>query len=455
MNTLLVVDDNEDIRQQLRWGLSRESYDILFAENAQQALALFQEHRPSVVTLDLGLPPFTEDAREGLRCLKEILAQEPATKVIVITGFEDTANARAAVETGAYDFFRKPVNLDDLRVMIRRAFMLHEIEGAQETAAPCKTEAPNTLGIIGDCPEMHKVYALIEKVAASDAPVLITGESGTGKELIARALHTRSARHASEMISINCGAIPENLVESEFFGHEKGAFTGATSTVPGKVEFANNSTLFLDEIGDLPIQLQVKFLRFLQEMTFMRVGGRKTITVNVRIVAATNVDIKQHIKEGRFREDLFYRLGVITLHLPPLRQRGDDVRLLANYFLQKYAAEAGKPHMTLQPEAETLIQTYPWPGNVRELENSIRRACLLASGTRLGVDDLGISEQAPDSHAMGFEATTLREARTIVEKRMVESALVRHGGNIQRTANALGISRPTLYDLIRKHEIEI
>ncbi|GAB7078396.1 PEP-CTERM-box response regulator transcription factor [Megalodesulfovibrio paquesii] len=452
MNTLLIVDDNEDIRQQLRWGLGRESYNILFAENAQQAVALFRQHQPPVVTLDLGLPPHQEDAREGLRCLTEMLSLGISSKIIVITGFEDAEHARIAVESGAYDFFRKPVDLGDLRVMIRRAFQLHQIESESRAEVHPHPVATHRVGLVGNCAAMRQVFSLVDKVAASDAPVLITGESGTGKELVARAIHAGSHRHKNEMISVNCGAIPENLVESEFFGHEKGAFTGANATVRGKLEYAHNSTLFLDEIGEMPIQMQVKFLRFLQEMAFMRVGGRKTLNVNVRIVAATNADVKQQIAEARFREDLYYRLGVVSVHMPPLRQRGEDILELARHFLEKYGSDASKPRLSLAPETEKLITAYPWPGNVRELENCIRRACILTRSARLTPADLDLPDTAAPQ-ALELEAKTLREARSIVERKMIEDALRRHDGNIQRTADALGISRPTLYDLMRKHGV--
>lgn len=461
MNTLLIVDDNEDIRQQLRWGLAREGHSLLFAQDAQEAVALFQRHRPAVVTLDLGLPPHPESAREGLRCLREMVALGQAAKIIVVTGFEDTEHAREAVESGAYDFFRKPVDLGDLRVMIRRAFTLHAIEGAHRDpppadATPAAPAAPAVpAGLVGECKAMRDVFSLVEKVAASDAPVLITGESGTGKELVARAIHAASARRKAEMVSINCGAIPENLVESEFFGHERGAFTGASAMVRGKVEYAHDSTLFLDEIGELPQALQVKLLRFLQDMRFTRVGGRKSLVVNARILAATNANLKQAIAEGRFREDLFYRLGVVNIPLPPLRQRGEDVLLLARHFLEKHGGEAGAARPTLTADAMAQLRAYHWPGNVRELENRVRRACILARGARITPADLDLSEPGHDPAGLEPQATTLREARSLVEKRMIADALARHQGNIQRTAEALGISRPTLYDLIRKHDIAV
>ncbi len=448
MSHLLIVDDNRDIRQQLKWGLADSPYSLHFAQDAQEALELFRTVKPGVVTLDLGLPPRPEDASEGLACLERMIAERPATKIIVITGFDDQDDARKAIETGAYDFFRKPVDLGELKVMLRRAFRRIEIE----SVAPAP-EANPVHGIIGNCDAMRRIYTMIDKVAASDVPALIYGESGTGKELVAKAIHQAGPRRYQPMVSINCGAIPENLLESEFFGHERGAFTGATSTVKGKVECAENGTFFLDEIGELPVNLQVKLLRFLQDMRFQRVGGRKTIEVNVRVLAATNVNIQEAMRLGQFREDLYYRIGVVAIQLPPLRERGEDVLLLANHFLDVHGRQLPKKILGFSPQALEAIRSYSWPGNVRELENKVRRAVILAEEPRILPSNLGFGDEFPDTDVPGG-GTTLRDARNNLERQMVSQALRRFEGNIVKASEALGVSRPTFYDLLRKHEID-
>ncbi|EHJ46111.1 two component, sigma54 specific, transcriptional regulator, Fis family [Solidesulfovibrio carbinoliphilus subsp. oakridgensis] len=454
MTDLLIVDDNGDIRRQLKWGLSKAPYALHFATHVEEALQVFQAVTPGVVTLDLGLPPHPEDASQGLACLEQMIAARPSTKVIVITGFDGQENARRAVELGAYDFFRKPLDLGELKVMINRAFHLLEIERVAPAETPKKPAAPRLRhGIVGDCPAMRDVYAMIDKVAASDAPVLVHGESGTGKELVAMAIHQASPRRQQPLVSINCGAIPENLLESEFFGHERGAFTGATNTVKGKVEYAENGTLFLDEIGELPVNLQVKLLRFLQDMRFQRVGGRKTLEVNVRVLAATNVNIQEAMRLGQFREDLYYRIGVVGIHLPPLRDRGEDVVLLANHFLEIHGKQLPKKIQGFSPEAMEAIRNYPWPGNVRELENKVRRAIILVEGSRITPQSLGLAGEASSPGPARAE-TTLREARTQLERQMMLQALRRFEGNIVKASEALGVSRPTFYDLLRKHEID-
>jgi two-component system NtrC family response regulator len=452
--TLLIVDDNEDVRQQLKWGLTSEPYSIVFAKDAQEALVLFRQNKPQAVTLDLGLPPHTEDASEGFACLTEMRRESPAAKIIVITGFDSREYARRAVESGAYDFFLKPIDLDELKVMIRRAFHLYDIEREANSARP-PVSMMSPGGIVGESPAMREALACIAKVASSDVPVLIQGESGTGKELVAQAIHELSQRKSRQLVCINCGAIPENLIESEFFGHEKGAFTGATSTVKGKVEYADGGTLFLDEIGELPANLQVKLLRFLQEMVFQRVGGRKNIDVNVRVVAATNVDIQQAMRSGAFREDLFYRIGVVSVKLPPLRERGKDVLLLAEHFLQKHGKNLGHAPSGFSPEALETMQRHSWPGNVRELENSIRRAVVMSGPNSITPDDLGLIADVPKEVDSPLSVhSTLRDARDHVEKQMLVSALERSKGNIVKASEALGITRPTFYDLLRKHGIE-
>ncbi len=452
---LLIIEDNEEVRRQLRWGFSEEGWQVLLAGGAAEALDLQRKKKPGVVTLDLGLPPDAEGSSEGFRCLEGLLAQDPQVRVIVVTGHHDMNNALRSITSGAYDFCRKPVNLDELRVIVRRAFFLREV------AAERKTQDRDTAehGIISQCRAMRDVLKNIAKVAASDAPVLITGESGTGKELVARAIHRLSGRASGPLVTVNCGAIPENLLESEFFGHEKGAFTGAAARVQGKVEYADGGTLFLDEIGELSPHLQVKLLRFLQEMVFQRVGGRHEITVNVRIIAATNIDIETAIREGRFREDLFYRIGVVNLMLPPLRERGDDILLLARHFARQFDT-AGKI-LGFSAASEKALKEHSWPGNVRELENRVRRGIIFAGSPLISPVDLSLSGEADNTAEARPEAgeqpplISLREARNTVEKELLLAALERYSGNIVQAAQAMGISRPTLYDLLKKHQVEI
>ena len=456
MENLLIVDDNEDVLTQLKWGLAGDGYTLHLATRVDQALDVFRKAAPGVVTLDLGLPPHADTSEEGFRALTEMLKINPAAKIIVVTGNDERENALQAIKLGAFDFFRKPIDLDELRVIIRRASHLHDIERENTVQkGALAEEARDNCGIVGACPAMRGVLNLIDRVAASDVPILVSGESGTGKELVARAIHAKSLRRKGPMVCINCGAIPENLIESELFGHEKGAFTGAVSTVQGKVEYASGGTLFLDEIGELPVNLQVKLLRFLQEMVIQRVGGRKDIAVNVRIVAATNIDIAAAIAAGTFREDLYYRIGVVNIHLPPLRERGSDVRLLADYFLGRIAQEQGRNVTGLAPDALAALEAYAWPGNIRELENRLRRAVLLTDSNLVTADVLGFDENG-GGQDFGFTPgeQTLKEARAMVEKKMIIAALAKHDGNIVRASEALGISRPTMYDLIRKHGIE-
>lgn len=453
MKRLLLVEDNEEVRRQLRWGFSEEGYTVLVAGSVDEARAIQDRKHPQVITLDLGLPPDPEGSSEGYRALTELLAADPQARIIVVTGHHDMENALRCIRSGAYDFCRKPVALDELKVIVRRAFYLHEV---LQSRKPDVVDAVDVVDadIICQCEKMREVMKSVGKVAASDAPVLITGESGTGKELVARAIHRMSGRGKGPLIAINCGAIPEQLLEAELFGHEKGAFTGAQQQVLGKVEYADGGTLFLDEIGELPPQLQVKLLRFLQEMIIQRVGGRKDIPVNVRVIAATNTDLATAIRSGQFREDLYYRIGVVTIHLPPLRERGQDILLLANSFLRKFDT-AGKIS-GLHPSTEKAMLLYPWPGNVRELENKIRRAIIFAGGSLLGLEDMSLGEPDFDS---GGDADavplSLREARSKVERKLLLTALNRHSGNIVQAAQAMGISRPTFYDLLKKHSIEI
>ncbi|MDT8420530.1 MAG: PEP-CTERM-box response regulator transcription factor [Desulfuromonadales bacterium] len=460
MDKLLIVDDSGEIRKQLKWGLGKD-YRILLAENVAQALEFFRENLPKVVTLDLGLPPDTDGATEGLRCLGEMLSLNPACKIIVLSGNEERENALKAVQAGAYDFYQKPIVLDELKVILSRAFHLARLE--EENFRLQKSLAGSLEGvdgILGQCPQMEAVFQTIRKVASADIPVMVLGESGTGKEMVARAIHRQSLRSAGPFIPINCGAIPENLLESELFGHEKGAFTGAQSRVQGKVEFSEEGTLFLDEIGEMPPLLQVKLLRFLQEKVIQRVGGREDITVDARIIAATNIDIEGAISNGSFREDLYYRLGVISLELPPLRERGDDIFLLANYFIQRFARDFNKRIRGFSAASLKALAAYQWPGNVRELENKVKRAVVMADSAIIEPGDLGFQsdekntggESAVDaSVGLIFDGLTLKEARSRVDRELLASALEQSAGNIVKTAEILDVSRPTLYDLMKKH----
>jgi two-component system NtrC family response regulator len=464
LEKLLIIDDSSEIRQQLKWGLKKD-YKLLLAADVDEGLRIFRSQRPKVVTLDLGLPPDVDGATEGLRGLKEILSEAPATKVIVLSGNEERENALKAVGLGAYDFYSKPIELAELKTILQRAFHLATLEEENRGLLQAtQAEERSLAGMFGQCTKMEDVFSTIRKVSSVDVPVLILGESGTGKELVARALHDKSLRKDGPFVPINCGAIPENLLESELFGHEKGAFTGAQSQVKGKVEYAQGGTLFLDEIGEMPAALQVKLLRFLQERVIQRVGGRQDIEVDVRVVAATNIDIQQAIQQGTFREDLFYRLGVISVDLPPLRDREDDVFLLSHLFLHRYNGEFGKKVRGIGQSAMEALRGYNWPGNVRELENKIKRAVVMADQSFLEPGDLGfidiVSAEGPAANAQGgnialaYEGLTLKEARQRLEKELLLIALEKEDGNIVRCAEALGVSRPTLYDLMKKHGVQ-
>jgi two-component system NtrC family response regulator len=450
MEKLLIIDDNEGIGRQLKWGLGKE-YDLLLSGNVNETVALFKRHRPKVVTLDLGLPPREDVPDEGFRCLEQILKDGHA-KVIVITGNEERDNALKAVQLGAYDYYQKPIDLKELRVIIRRAFHLYNIEDENlrlHDALERKTFGLG--GMVGQCPEMLEIFSTIKKIASSNVYVLVVGESGTGKELVARAIHADSIRNNGPFVPIDCGAIPENLLESELFGHERGAFTGAHAMLQGKVEYAHGGTIFLDEIGELPSNLQVKLLRFLQENTIQRVGGREDIPVDARVIAATNVDISKALEDGAFREDLYYRIGVITIKLPPLRERQDDIMVLSTLFLRKFSEEFKKKVKGFSTSCLELLESYGWPGNVRELENRIQRAVIMSESSIIQPQDLGFAEMPGKRKFAHPEIMTLREARNTVEKDMIVAAFEKHEGNIARTADELGISRPTLYDLLKKH----
>ena len=444
---ILIVEDDEEIRMQMRWAMSHD-YDVYIAEERTAALAILKAERPAVITLDLGLPPHPRNVEEGFRTLESMLREDASVKVIVITGRDEKEYALRAIGQGAYDFLRKPIQLDELEVIIHRALHIHQLE-REHRALQQHLKADAFEGMIGSSVQMQDVFTTIHKVATTDAPVLILGESGTGKELVARAIHRQSGRGEAPFVAINCGAIPENLLESELFGHEKGAFTGAHTQRKGRFELAHGGTLFLDEVGELPLLLQVKLLRFLQERQLERVGGRETITVDVRIVAATNTDLQQAMSDGRFREDLYYRLGVVIIALPSLRERGEDVVLLAKALLQRYTADDQSRVSGFTRQALNAIQSYSWPGNVRELENRVKRAVIMSQGTSLTPADLDL-----DSPYAKYEGQSLREARETLETGLIQRALVKNKGNITRTAAELGVSRPTLHELISKYAIE-
>ncbi len=443
---LLIVDDDEGIRTQLKYAL-RDTYALSFAADRVEALALFQEGRPELVSLDLGLPPCPDGAEEGLRALDELLRAAPLTKVVVVTGNSDRENALKAVELGAFDYHLKPIDLDEYRVVLRRAAHLHALARDSEVSIQAQESAVRFEDILGNTPRMREIFTIIQRVAKTDATVLVEGESGTGKELIARAIHSRSTRRDGPFVAINCGAIPDTLLESELFGHERGAFTGAHIQRKGKFEMADRGTLFLDEIGELPLLLQVKILRFLQERTVERIGGRQPISLDLRIIAATNRDLKAHLERGLFREDLYYRLSVIRITVPPLRERGTDVILLAHAFLQR-AASAQRRRVRFSAEALKALMAYAWPGNVREMENKLSRAVIMSRGRLIEPVDLDLSPVG------SVQAGSLRDARDRVERQTLLEVLTQCRGNVSRAARELKVSRPTLHGLLDKHAIE-
>jgi len=444
---LLIIEDDEDLRAQMKWGLGQD-YEVLLAGDRDSALGIFKQENPAVVTLDLGLPPNPAGVEEGFLVLGQILESDPMAKVTVITGRDEKKHALAAIDQGAYDFLNKPIELDKLRVILERAFYLTKVERENRELRERVSE-DGFEGMLGTSPQMQEVFAKIRKVATTDAPVLVVGESGTGKELAAQAIHRRSPRQNKAFVAINCGAIPENLLESELFGHEKGAFTGAHISRIGRIELAKGGTLFLDEIGELSPQLQVKLLRYLQEQRIERVGGREEITVDARVIAASNTDLVMAMKEGRFREDLYYRLGVVVIDLPNLRDREGDIILLARSLLQKYALEEKKNIAGFNAQAQRVIESYRWPGNVRELENRIKRAVIMAEGNRITPADLELSSSYSRFNGLG-----LKEAREALERELIQKALENRNGNITQAAQELGISRPTLYELMEKLGIE-
>jgi len=445
--SLLIVDDNQDLREQMTWGL-KPSYSIYEARDRAEAIQILLQQKMSLVTLDLGLPPNSDGVTEGFEALEQFINMNGLLKVVVITGNHHRENALKAIQLGAYDFIEKPVDIEVLKVILNRAAYLVQLEMENRSLF----EREGRLGfqkIIGTCPAMEKVFDIIRRVAGSDVSVLVVGESGTGKELVARAIHQQSQRKEEPFVPINCGAIPENLLESELFGHEKGAFTGAHMQRRGRFELAEKGTLFLDEIGELSTPLQVKLLRVLQERCLERVGGRIEIPVDIRIIAATNSDLHQAMKEGRFREDLYYRLNTVTIGVPPLRDRGGDIAMIAKSLLQQYVDEGNRKTTGFNKEALIAIEGYQWPGNVRELENRIKRAVTLSDNSRLTPEDLDLDQ--PMEFSPG---RTLREAREVVEKNLIEQTLAKTKGNITRAAVMLGVSRPTLHDLISRHSLK-
>jgi len=439
---LLIVEDDPALLKQLKWSLS--DYECLLASDRDQALAQVRRHAPAVVTLDLGLPPSPDTPDVGMAVLREVITLAPDTKVVVMTGQNDRANALKAVALGAYDFLAKPVEPDVLALTLERAYRLYELQ--QENRRLAEAQAANALAhvITGD-PEMLRLARMTEKVAGADVSVMLLGESGTGKELFARALHEHSARKRERFVAINCAAIPDTLLEAELFGYERGAFTGAARQTPGRIETAHKGTLFLDEIGDLPLALQPKLLRFLQERSIERLGGRDSIAVDVRVVCATHRDPKAQIAGGQLREDLYYRLAEVVLAIPPLRGRAGDASLLAHFFVRKFAAASKRGSMSLSPDAVEAIEAHAWPGNVRELESAVKRAVIMAERNPIQPADLGLAAAEGDVGAL-----TLQAIRERAERDAVVRALGRANGNITRAAELLGVSRPTLYDLLAR-----
>lgn len=443
---LLVIEDDPGLQRQLRW--SFDDCNVAVASDRESALAQIRRHEPAVVTMDLGLPPDPDGATEGLATLQQILALAPDTKVIVLTGNQNHENALKAIDMGAYDFHQKPLDANVLNLIVNRAFYLHHLQ--KENHKLRQTSSVSSIpGLVTGDPGMLKLCQQIERIASSDVTVALLGESGTGKEVLARALHQLSSRNNKRMVAINCAAIPETLLETELFGYEKGAFSGAVKQTPGKIETAQGGTFFLDEVGDLPLSLQAKLLRFLQEHVIERVGGREEIPVDVRVVCATHRDLKEMIAAGTFREDLFYRLCEISIHIPPVRERIGDAVLLAHHFKNLARAKEKRQTLNFSQDALDAIGSYHWPGNVREIENCIKRAVIMAEGTQITTQDLGLKPaKNPEQPA------TLREAREQVEREIIVKAIAQVNGNIVKAAELLGVTRPTLYDLMNRYGLK-
>lgn len=443
---LLVVEDDIGLQKQLKW--SFDAYQTVIVGNRSEAITALRRYMPSVVTLDLGLPPDAANASEGLATLKEILELSPATKVIVVTGNDERENAIKAVAMGAYDFYQKPVDIDILKMIIRRAFQLGELE--KEYLSLQKQTVEPLAGIIANCKAMYELSRTIEKVAPTNVTTLLLGESGTGKEVLAKAIHGLSSRAKKPFVAVNCAAIPESLLESELFGYEKGAFTGAAQLTKGKIEYADKGTFFLDEIGDLPFALQAKLLRFLQERTIERIGGRQEIAVDVRIICATHQNLQTLIENGQFRSDLFYRISEVVINIPPLREREGDAIVIATALLRRFCESNNKKLKGFSKEAVTAIETYPWPGNIRELENRIKRAVIMTEETHVTLNDLELEQNTDVSVPFN-----LKEVREAAETIAIKRALAYSDNNITNTARLLGVSRPTLYMLFDKYGISL
>ena len=443
LRKLLVVEDDPGLQTQLRWCF--ENYEVVIAGGREDALAALTQHETPVITLDLGLPPDAEGTSEGFAVLEDVLLQAPHTKVIVVTGNNDREHATRSVAMGAYDFFYKPIDADMLELIVNRAYRVYELEEENRRLSTLQVESP-LAGVITGSASMLQVCRTVEKVAPTDASVLVLGESGTGKELLARSLHELSARSEGRFVAINCAAIPENLLESELFGYEKGAFTGAAKQTPGKIETASGGTLFLDEVGDMPLPLQAKLLRFLQERVIERVGGRKEIPVDLRVVCATHKDLHELIRQQTFREDLYYRIGEVSISIPSLKDREGDALLLARVFLERIEKQQGKKGHRFSKDAMAAIESYAWPGNVRELENRVKRAVIMAEQKQISASDLELRGTSPDELA----TFNLRDIRDRADRQAVTRALNHVGGKISQAAELLGVSRPTMYDLLRK-----
>jgi two-component system NtrC family response regulator len=444
---LLIVDDEESIRNQLRWGLEDE-FEVFVAGTADEARRWLRTENPGLVTLDVALNTPGRPAEDGMILLDEIVDHHPQTKVVMVTGNDNRENALLAIRRGAVDWYAKPIQLEELRLILRRALHVRRIELASRPDAVSGRKRYHQL--VGESVSIGKVFTLIQRVAPTDATVLIAGENGTGKELVAHAIHEASQRRRGPFVPINCGAIPETLIESELFGHERGAFTDAHRAREGKIELAATGTVFLDEIGDLPTHVQVKLLRFLQDHRIERIGGRESRNADVRVVAATNRDLQAGMASGRFREDLYYRLSVVTIEVPPLRERGDDIRLLAEYFLDFYARHHKRRIRGFSQSALRALQAHAWPGNVRELENRVQRAVILSRDSYLRPEDLELA-----GGEAGTRQRSLHEAREAAERELIVEALTRNAGNITRAARDIDVSRPTFHDLLRKHGIEV
>ncbi|MDC8832609.1 PEP-CTERM-box response regulator transcription factor [Alteromonas gilva] len=445
-DTILVVDDDLGIQKQLKWSLT--DYNIVFADDRTSAVAQLRRFEPKVVTLDLGLPPDPANASEGLKTLEEILALAPNTKVIVVTGNNDKQNALKAIDIGAYDFYQKPIDSDTIKLLVNRALNLAKLEDQNRILARTR---PAMGRIIGNSDAIQTVMRRAEKIAGTDISTLLLGESGTGKEVFARSIHEHSPRKDKPFVAINCASIPENLLESELFGYEKGAFTGANKTTVGKIETAQGGTLFLDEIGDMPVGLQAKMLRFLQERVIERVGGRSEIPVDIRVICATHRDLQAMVADETFREDLFYRIGEIPINIPPLRDRDQDIILLGRTFLNEYRESFNAKAKSFSESAIKAMLAHRWPGNIRELQNKLKSAVIMAEGALIQPEDLGLAEP---SEELENEILNLREVRESAESKAIRKAYQRADKNISRTAELLGVTRPTLYSLIEKYHLE-